>query len=345
MNWESYVKVLGNKKTFKPTYFLDSIKELNLSIDIINNAILTNSSLDIKKRLMPINVYDEQCAPIRSAHHLRGKNHNFFKSPEHTSINISNIHNIAGSSIFLGWLIPHYGHFLMETLSRLWFMSELREKDCKFVFNYYKDGNNFLEKKEWARQLLSCFGIKPEQIVFADGNYQFERLYIPSQSMILHSSVNTEAQYFIWQTVKKALVTTNHPDGPKKVYFSRSKLLRDKRKLTNELEVEREFSMFGFEVIYPELLSLSEQITLLETVDVLAGPSGSALHNAAFMKEGALVISLTTPEFCLLNEVLCCYAAKTRYELYFGQTNDGKAWTIDIQNLHSVLSSHPDINN
>lgn len=345
MNWSEYVSILNNNFNFKPSYWSKEIQELDLKIEVIDNAICLPSFLDVKCRLMPINIFNEKCEKIVSSHHFRGKNHDFFKDETNNNINHDEgiYEHIAGDTIFLGWLIPHYGHFLMESISRLWVLGELKSKNYKFLFNYYNDGDSFLDKKKWAVELLLSFGVKSEQIIFANKNYQFDRLYIPSQSMILHSNVNSKAQAFIWNKIKNHLIDKNKMSSVKKVYLSRSKLIRDKRKLINELDVENTFKKFGFDVIYPETLSLSEQVTILSTVDFVAGPSGSALHNAAFLKKDAVVVSLTTTDFCLLNEVLCCYGAETRYQLFFGQSEQGNKWSINIDSLCSALSSHPEI--
>ena len=345
MNWSNYVSILNNNFAFKPNFWNKEIQELDLKVEVINNAVCLPSFLDVKSRVMPVNIFNWKGEALQSSHHLRGEKHNFFKHQVNSNIDYDTDECvfIAGDTIFLGWLIPHYGHFLMESISRLWVLGELKSKNYKFLFNFYNDGDSFLEKKEWAVQLLLSFGVDSEQIIFSSKNYQFERLYIPSQSMILHSNVNSKAQSFIWNKIKHHLIDKNNLTSVKKVYLSRSKLLRDKRKLINELDVENAFKKFGFDIIYPETLSLSQQVTLFSTVDVLAGPSGSALHNAAFLKNNAVVISLTTTDFCLLNEVLCCYAAETRYQLFFGISEGNNTWSIDINKLYSVLLSHPEL--
>lgn len=338
MNWSDYAELLNNCDEHTPNWWNNKIIESGLAIDIIDNAIIRKSSLDVRARKMPINIFDSAQVENKLSHHLRGKNLDVFKNEPLFFDREQPLIALKGKFIFCGWLIPHYGHFLMETLSRLWCLNELNSSEFTFVFNYYNDGNCFLEEKEWAKELLLSFGVTPEKIIFADGNYQVDRLYVPSQSMVLHSSVNCKAQAYIWDTINSHLYRSGE-DTPKKIYLSRSKLVRDKRKMLNELEVESVFQEAGFAIIYPESMSLSEQVTLMANADVVAGPSGSALHNAAFMKADALVISLTTPDFCLLNEVLCCYAARTKYQIFFGISNGDKTWDINIDELKVSIST------
>jgi capsular polysaccharide biosynthesis protein len=337
MVWSDYVELLNNVDTYTPNWWHYKITELVLALEIIDDAIVRKSSLDVRARKMPINIFDSAQIENKLSHHLRGKNHDVFKSEPLCFENTKPFIDLKGKSIFCGWLIPHYGHFLMETLSRLWCLNELNTSEFTFVFNYYNEGNHFIDEKMWAKELLLSFGVTPDKIIFADGNYYVERLYIPSQSLILHSSVNSKAQAYIWNTIKNHL-TKRLEKTPKKVYLSRSKLVRDKRKMLNEIDVESAFKEAGFTIIYPETMSLTEQVTLMASANVVAGPSGSALHNAAFMKKDALVISLTTTDFCLLNEVLCCYAAGTKYKIFFGVSNDDKTWNINVDELKVSLT-------
>lgn len=343
--WEDYVVVLNDVWDYKPSYFKRKIYDLDLNVDIIDNAIVLPSSMDVKLRNMSCNVFNQSNESIKSTHHRRGVDFKTFKMKE-------NLHNhgcghdyiqVDSDVIYLGWVFPHYGHFLMESMSRLWFL-ENYNGNAKFLFNFYKNHDVFIKSKQWATQLLEKFGITEENIIYADKKYVMERLIIPSQSMILHSSVNVKAQSYIWSKIKES---SGEGNFSKKIYLSRSQLLKDKRKLVNELEIEKIFSSFGFDIIYPEKLNLDQQIEIISQADVVSGPSGSALHNAAFMKEGSLLMSLTTPDFCLLNEVLCCYSAKTRYEIIFGESvgEEGLGeWVIQINELKKILSNHSFIN-
>ncbi|MBB1298295.1 DUF563 domain-containing protein [Pseudoalteromonas sp. SR41-7] len=345
--WKDYVTILNRANTFTPSYFNKQINDLSLNINIIDSAKSVRSELDLKSRTMPINIYDCAGNLVESSHHFRGPKHDFFKYDKNTELDLSNNYTkIEGDTIYLGWLIPHYGHFLMETLSRCWVLELLEKKsNYKFLFNYYNKGNDFIKDKKWAKEFLLSFGIHEEDIIFAEKNFYFEKLIIPSQSLILHSSVNVKSQKYIWHKIKSFF----KPEGlrnDRKVYLSRKLLKKEKRRLANEDKVEAIFSKFGFEIIYPETLSLKEQVNLLHNSKIVVGPSGSALHNAAFMQEGSLLISLTTPEFCLLNEVLCCFSAKTQYELFFGESSDDGAglWTIDCDELDLMLRGHVFIN-
>jgi capsular polysaccharide biosynthesis protein len=52
------------------------------------------------------------------------------------------------------------------------------------------------------------------------------------------------------------------------------------------------FARHGFEVVAPETLSVDEQLRRFATARVLAGLSGSGLHQSAFMPPGGRVVEV-----------------------------------------------------
>jgi capsular polysaccharide biosynthesis protein len=55
-------------------------------------------------------------------------------------------------------------------------------------------------------------------------------------------------------------------------------------RLFNEQIIENVFYKAGFEPIYPELLSLSDQINLFRFADKIVGTTGSSFHTIAFVE-------------------------------------------------------------
>jgi hypothetical protein len=343
MIWGDYVKVLNPIDEFTPRYLDKEIQGLDVSLDIVSNALVTPSFLDEKLRIMPINVFTQNQIPVLNSQHLRGNGVNVFNTEPFNPNFDKKMDLIEGDTIYLGWFFLHYGHFLMESISRLWVLSFLPRNNYKFLFNTYKKGVNYFHEKVWVLELLSYFGISSENVIFTEKNMCFERLFIPSQSLILHKSVNLPAQKIIWDTIKSSVKIKCKEKN--KIYLSRSKLLKDNRLLCNEIDVEKIFFNHGFIIVHPENLCLADQIQLLSNASVVAGPSGSALHNAAFMDENSLLISLTTPDFCLLNEVLCCLPSNVEYELFLGTSNDDGKWSVNCTELDAMLKSHHFINN
>tara|TARA_B100000929_G_C15508081_1_gene419418 strand:- start:3794 stop:4429 length:636 start_codon:yes stop_codon:yes gene_type:complete len=201
------------------------------------------------------------------------------------------------------------------------------------IFDVFDNHETRTLGKRWAQQLLAAVGLNNERILFSTERRIFEKIIFPTQSLVLHRGVSTQGQRKIWNRLEP-LRSNSTPN--KKIYISRSRLEKNKRPLINELEIEKSLTAYGFVIIYPEKMTVHEQIETFSQAELIIGPSGTALHNSVFMKEGTRIISLTTSDFTLINEALCCYPRNQRYEVFFG-VKDGNGWRVDIQELLSCL--------
>ena len=77
--------------------------------------------------------------------------------------------------------------------------------------------------------------------------------------------------------------------GGRRLYLARGGRYR---RLLNADEVERFFVDCGFEVVHPEALDLPAQMALFSEAEIVAGPTGAAFANIAFMPQGSKAIVL-----------------------------------------------------
>lgn len=82
--------------------------------------------------------------------------------------------------------------------------------------------------------------------------------------------------------------------GNKKLYISREKA--GFRKVLNEKELIVILKNYGFENVYAEDLSLSEQNDLFSSCGILLGIHGAGLTNCIFMEQGSKVVELRRKE-------------------------------------------------
>jgi len=76
-----------------------------------------------------------------------------------------------------------------------------------------------------------------------------------------------------------------------RVYVSRKKANR--RKISNEEEIEQLLVKYGFQSICFEDYSINEQVELMQNADILISMHGAGLTNALFMKPGSVLFELT----------------------------------------------------
>jgi hypothetical protein len=108
--------------------------------------------------------------------------------------------------------------------------------------------------------------------------------------------------------------------------------------------VESLFRSLGFKVLHPERVDFAQQVSMYGQADVVAGSPGSALHNAVFMKPGALLVkvgNLRHRSAAVTNQLLCDELGGVRSEFlpFEGRVvdSDRRLGEVDIGRLRERL--------
>lgn len=195
-----------------------------------------------------------------------------------TDCNISDIDYIDEDVIFLGALPKHYGHFILEGLSRLWFCLEPESVShkCVYISGYGKDRFN---------DFFKLFGLEERRIIKIRKPTRFRTVIVPEQSIRLHDFYHHKYK----ETVDK--IKENVQSGNfEKVYFSKARIKNNRA--VGEASIEEVFLKNGFSVFCPESLSLHEMISILKGCKLFAATSATNIHNSIFMNDGNAFICL-----------------------------------------------------
>lgn len=269
-----------------------------------------------------------------------------------TTDRIEAAHKISSPCVYLGWLSWHFGHLLLEMPTRFWILDSIEKEKTTFLFHPLSSSPMPAEKMlsaEFVKLICDCFGISTKQIILANQDLLVEELIIPTQLLFLNSKVD-RYQYSIYQQFKSYLLQSSEnkfsffkkrTQKNRKVYFSRRQLKEGKRKATNEAVIEKIFQEYGFEIVSPERLSLSEQVKLLDNVSCLAGCDGSALHLAVFLPPKTKLIVLSARNISG-NQLLMSSLADIETHFICAHTNNtpvglGGSWEADIPHLQQYL--------
>jgi hypothetical protein len=247
-----------------------------------------------------------------------------------------------GKGLYLGPLMAaHYGHFITEGLSTFWIFETLSAEEFDyFLFSPFVFGSRF---PGYALQCMRAFGIDPDKVVIMGGNaMSFEDLVVPERLFRLNHSVDP-ALAWVYRKLNTCIAERCKPI--ERIYLSRRKLSLKKltRVIANEVLVEKLFRQAGFAVVYPEELSFEEQLGLYANALVVAGPSGSALHNSLFMRPEAKLIELGDPRYGgerAPTQMLCDFVSgvKTALIPFAGSLRDeGNSISVDIEDLRKKL--------
>jgi hypothetical protein len=247
-----------------------------------------------------------------------------------------------GRGLYLGSLMaPHYGHFITEGLSTFWIF-ETQPAECfnYFLFSPFVFGTDF---PEYALQCMSVFGIDPDKIVImGEETMAFDEMVVPERLFRLNHSADPALARVHRRICSQINVGCMCPE---RIYLSRRKISFKQltRVIANEVLVEKLFRQAGFTVIYPEEIPFKDQLSLYSNARVVAGPSGSALHNSLFMRPEAILIELGDPRYGgerAPTQILCDHVSGVKTTLIpFAGTlrEDGKSMSVDIQDLREKL--------
>lgn len=180
-------------------------------------------------------------------------------------------HHLGGTHIFAGYLFPHYGHFLLESLSRLWFIKQNPDLPLVWLGVHNQDEFNAMQ-----RELFDLLGIRNPMLIVTEQT-SVENLLVPHDGYIIHTTYRPEQV----QALKLRGGCDTIPG--KKVWLSRSKL--DKGIVFNERELEHILEANGWTIYHPQDHSIREQVDMLADAEEIAGVEGSALHTLVLIPE------------------------------------------------------------
>ena len=187
--------------------------------------------------------------------------------------------------VFRSIFFKHWGHFLLESLSRLW-ATETHPERAKLasvfcpVWGETEIGGRYAE-------VLDHLGVRLLPQPPPGQSVRLAKVYLPTPSFQIGAfchPLHLEAP----RRLARKLLTAPARD-PRPVYLSRTDpaLVNHKfRRIDNELELEAALARRGVRIVHMQHLSLAEQIALMNSHRVFIGPFGSAFHNLLFSLEG-----------------------------------------------------------
>lgn len=257
---------------------------------------------------------------------------------------------INGAKIFHGKCIlltnkhaENYGHFILECLPNVRLLSESEDlSDARIAI--HKTVNAGLRRALF--EALELSGVRKDRIIEFGGIGEvgiFEEVLYPSP-LTGHPIWKSEvAIKYCERLAEKTIETSAKNLSPEFLYVSRSAGF--KRRPTNEDEVIDTLASSGFNVVYPEKMSVQEQIVLFSRARIIVGILGAAMTNIVFSPQNAQVIMLTPDSISghffwdlssLKKQGYYALFCKTiRQERGYGDAD----FYVDINNLNEALAA------
>ncbi|SEQ53465.1 glycosyltransferase 61 family protein [Sphingobium sp. YR768] len=186
---------------------------------------------------------------------------------------------MAGKHIFGGLLHGwHFGHFVTESIARLWAIREL-EGDYESLVFY--DRHLGRTPPNFAAAFIKSLGWHGPITIVAEPT-QFELLAVPSQIC------DVPTGYANGHPMVRRLfdpLKSQPLDGPEKIYVSRSKLGHSKGGFFLEENIEANLIAEGYEIVHPQELSIAEQFRLYRSAKKIVAAEGSPVHLMSYACE------------------------------------------------------------
>jgi len=179
--------------------------------------------------------------------------------------------DVPGRTIFAGPWFSHFGHFIAEGVHRLWPALLPGMGDAKVLF---QTGSRAPRVHEWTWDILDLFGIVPERVLFTTEARRYERLIVAPQGRLLNGPVLTRNYLDVFPLIQRD--TPSGSGAP--IYLSRSRQIATGTYFGEPL-IESVLTGAGYEIVYPELLSIRDLLPKLIEAPVIIAAEGSALHN------------------------------------------------------------------
>ncbi len=209
---------------------------------------------------------------------------------------------------FGGYFIQQWGHFLLDSLSRLWALNKypnIKIIILKLHSNYEIKGNYY--------RTYELLGITKERIIEVDHPMKFKRIYIPSSCCFSNRTYTYDYVKIINTIINNA--RNIHTYDNKKIYLTRTCLKSAKLKEIGEKDIEFFFRKNNYSIISPEKIDLDSIISIFQRADVVVCLNGSIALNVLFGRNNMnlLVLNKTSLKHDNLYSVLRIHEINPQY--------------------------------
>ncbi|EKO3656204.1 glycosyltransferase family 61 protein [Vibrio metschnikovii] len=188
---------------------------------------------------------------------------------------LNNSQRLSGLSLYAGILHNHYGHFLTESLARLWPIKQNEQIDHIVYLNSTEHVPNFVY------QFFELIGLKDKLRIIDSESLIVEKLIVAKPALEYPNGFHSD--YLVLR--EELLANNDFPSNTdtRPLFVSRANLCPGyERMIIGERQIEQRLSASGAVVIHPETLSIEEQIRYFNAHQTIIGYAGSAMHNLLY---------------------------------------------------------------
>ncbi|WP_454811536.1 glycosyltransferase family 61 protein [Labrys neptuniae] len=291
-------------------------------------------------------VFDLQGTIIRDATDYKGpQNEDLVQVPE-MPCSLDNVVDGGVSNVIFGGRINlYYGHFLFETLPRLWSVAQHGLGGRKVLVQAQWPMDQWINH-HFVQVFLSALGIQRSDIIQCTRPEIYHDVEIALPCLRQNAWVYPQATQELFTRIGSNILG----DAPRNanstpVYISKTKLTHKISGIVNEIEIENILKEKGVDIVYPETMSIKDQLLLFRDREVILGTVGSAFHSAGFAQSQARQIMIAHGERVNPNYGLLDIAFNSKTEYYYtdliaevGKTSD-TGYALHCKDTRAVAES------
>ncbi|MCT4553058.1 MAG: glycosyltransferase family 61 protein [Pelagimonas sp.] len=183
------------------------------------------------------------------------------------------VRELEGTWLWGGVLWRHFGHFLVESTGRLWALPALPEKIAGVLF-IPKSPEAGFDLEPYQRLFLDMAGVG--RVKIARMPVRPQKLFVPGQGFGLGQI--SEGTPHMQRFCQRSFARDIAPDGPEKLFISRSRLGARRGKLLCEDRLDSYLRDAGYTVFHPQDHDLPTQIARYKAARQVIASEGSAIH-------------------------------------------------------------------
>lgn len=185
------------------------------------------------------------------------------------------------SYIYVGRINFHYGHFLVNTLPRFWNILKIKTPNTKILYHGPMSVEQIFSTP-YVKTIFSMLGLGPEDFVKFASPAKIKHVVVPKTSFEEQRAGFATYKSLCHDIGRRILQNKDLSTSVGTVYYSKTRLRSAVGIITNEIEVEDYMRGKGTRIVYPEELSLEEQLLLMSSAETIIASAGSFLHTSIF---------------------------------------------------------------
>ena len=189
--------------------------------------------------------------------------------------------------VFCGYLVNHWGHFLIEGVSRLWYYLTHPADVDRYVF--ISEIGGVTQAKANYLAFFELLGIS-DKLQIINEPTRYRSVIVPQRAYGYREYYTQEYKQTFEAVAQAALAQKEKYLINDKIFFSRSRFPKAQAYEAGLDMLDDYFARNGYEIVYPEQMGLAEMICRIRGAKICASESGSTPHNMLFAADGQKLI-------------------------------------------------------